>query len=780
MWEASLRRLEFHKIIALLEAEANFDGGRKRAAQISPQFELNAAIRRLEETKQGVDLVVTRDTSFISQAHDLGTHLQRARTYALLNAEELSEVALTLKVMRQCRALDGDKKRVYINNLLQGMADLGALERYLFSLVDEHGQLRDDATSELKSIRQRMGAARQRIREYLREFVRGSENHKYLQDDVITERNGRYVVPVRQEYRHQVKGLIHDESASGATVYVEPERVVTAGNEVRKLEAEEKREIERILREASAKVAVNSEEIAANLELLNELDFILARARLALSMDAYYPRLNDQGIVQLERARHPLIPRAQAVPIDLELGKEFDVLVITGPNTGGKTVTLKTVGLLTVMAMAGLFIPARENSMLSIFDQVFVDIGDEQSIEQSLSTFSAHMTNLIDILAHMTSRSLILLDELGSGTDPQEGAALARAILETLVEQGVRAVVTTHHSGLKTLAYTNPRMQNACVEFDPVSLKPTYILTIGLPGQSNALAIARRLGLDGDIIDRATEFVPRTEVELGHMIREFKNARRETEQEKSEVKKLTASLKSQEQELEERRQQLETAYEQRLQAAEKEARRYLLEAREEAEVVVSELKDLLKDKEKLKWHQIEESRAKLKKITPLKHEPVEEPATNADELRVGDYVEVRTLRQRGYILEGPNSNQDYVVQIGIMKVTVSRGDLSKRLAPEEAKSREARKTYLEKAKTISPEIDLRGQLAEEALENLEQYLENARLAGLERVRIIHGKGTGALRSAVREYLQGHHYISEYSQAANNEGGFGVTIARLYR
>lgn len=780
MWEDSLRRLEFYKIVALLEAEASFAGGRKLATQIMPLFELSAATHRLEETRQGVEVVMTHDTSFMSRAHDLSTHLQRARTHALLNTEELSQVALTLNVMRQAASLTGNHQRQRINNLLQKMVAMAGLERYLFSIVDEYGMLRDDATPELRSIRQRMGSARQRIRDYLREFIRGSENQKYLQDDVITERNGRYVVPVRQEYRNQVKGLIHDESSSGATVYIEPERVVTGGNEVRKLEAEEKREIERILREASAKVAVNCEEIASNLEILNELDFILARARLALTMEAYYPRLNDQGTVQLERARHPLIPKAKAVPIDLELGHKFDVLVITGPNTGGKTVTLKTVGLLTVMAMAGLFIPARENSMLSIFDQVFVDIGDEQSIEQSLSTFSSHMTNVIEILAKMTTRSLVLLDELGSGTDPQEGAALARAILETLADKGVRAIVTTHHSGLKTLAYNNPRMQNGCVEFDPISLKPTYILTIGLPGQSNALAIARRLGLDGSIIDRAKKFVPRTEVELGNMIQDFKNARQETEQEKAEVKKLTTALKSGERELEERRQQLEAAYEQRLQAAEKEARRYLMEAREEAEVVVGELKELLKDKDKLKWHQIEESRAKLKKITPLKYMPVEEPGLNEDELRIGDYVEVRSLRQRGYILEGPSSNQEYSVQIGIMKVTASRSDIVKHIAPEEVKSRQARRTYLEKAKTISPEIDLRGQLAEEALDNLEQYLENAYLAGLDRIRIIHGKGTGVLRTVVREYLHGHRYVSEFSQAVQSEGGFGVTIARLHR
>ncbi|MGE5380268.1 MAG: endonuclease MutS2 [Methylocystaceae bacterium] len=780
MWEDSLRRLEFYKIVTLLEAEASFPGGRKLAGQISPQRDLAAATRRLDETRQGVELVMTRDTSFISRAHDLEVHLRRAHTYAQLNPEELSEIASTLKVMRQCSAFKSDKGHEYINSLVSAMTDLGPLERYLFSLVDEYGQLRDDASPELKSIRQRMGTARQRIRDYLKEFVRGGENQKYLQDDVITERNGRFVVPVRQEYRNQIRGLIHDESASGATVYIEPERVVTAGNEVRKLEAEEKREIERILREASAKVAANYEGIYASLEILSELDFILARARLALSMEAYYPRLNDQGRVQLERARHPLIPRAQAVPIDVELGQGFDVLVITGPNTGGKTVTLKTVGLLTVMAMAGLFIPARENSMLSLFDQVFVDIGDEQSIEQSLSTFSSHMTNVIDVLNSMTPQSLILLDELGSGTDPQEGAALARAILENLVDKGVRAVVTTHHSGLKTLAYTNPRMQNACVEFDPVSLRPTYVLTIGLPGQSNALAIARRLGLDADIIERAAEFVPRTEIELGNMIREFKNARRETEQEKAEVRKLTVALKGKEHELEERRQQLETVYEQRLQNAEKEARRYLMEAREEAEIVIDELKNLLKDKEKIKWHQIEETRAKLKKIAPLQREPAEEMDNDSHQLLVGDYVEVRSLRQRGYILDGPSSSQEYTVQIGIMKVTASRDDLSKKLAPEEVKSRQARKTYLEKAKNISPEIDLRGQLAEEALENLEQYLENAHLAGLERIRIIHGKGTGALRSAVRDYLHGHRYVLDFSQAAPNEGGFGVTIAHLYR
>ena len=541
-------------------------------------------------------------------------------------------------------------------------------------------------------------------------------------------------------------------------------------------ELEEEREIERILSEASRHIAPYVEELVNNLELLKKFDFILARARLALEMNGVRPIFNDRGLVRLRTARHPLLG-SEAVPIDLELGQKFDILVITGPNTGGKTVALKTVGLLVLMGMAGLFVPAGEGSELSCFDAVYADIGDEQSIEQSLSTFSSHMSNIIRILGCASSQSLVLLDELGAGTDPLEGSSLARAILEELLARQAKAVVTTHQSELKAFAYQHERVENASVEFDPITLMPTYKLAIGIPGQSNAFEIAERLGLKGSIVARARECVPQQELELGRMLRDLKEARFRVETERQQMAVLQRELREERDQLQEAAARFEEERREALRRIRREGEAYLTRTRREADEVLGEIKELLKQKESIKWHELERPRRRLRKLrmtVPREEEPAAEP----DDLIPGSYVEIRNIGQKGYILEGPNASGEVMVQVGIMKLTVDQDQLRPMQSPEQKVMRSRTRTFLDKARQINPERDLRGMTVADALHEVEKYLEDAHLAGLEQVRIIHGKGTGALRKAIQDWLGRNSRIKSFRDGERTEGGFGVTVVYL--
>jgi len=585
-------------------------------------------------------------------------------------------------------------------------------------------------------------------------------------------------VPVKQEYRYEVKGIVHDESASGATVFIEPLAVVEQNNRIRSLQGEEKREIERILRELSSQIAAYRDELDHNVRILSEIDAIYARARLAYHMNAFRPQVDDSGILDLSRARHPLLGD-KAVPIDVRLGQDFDMMVITGPNTGGKTVALKTVGLLVLMTMAGLFIPARESSRVSVFDEVFVDIGDEQSIEQSLSTFSSHMSNIIHILKHSDSKSLVLIDELGAGTDPAEGASLARVILEEFRNKGAKVIVTTHQSELKYYAYQTERVVNASVEFDPKTLQPTYRLTIGTPGQSNALEIAARLGLEERLVEAARQLMPVKEIELSNMIRELKEKTYFLEQSYRETERLRLELTKEKQALQEEKERLEAQKAAILARARSEADSYLRTVKREAEEAVQELKNLLKEKDKPpKWHEVEQKRQRIRELH------VEEPWRESTaeiapaDLKPGDYVLIKNINQRGYVLEGPDPQGEVTVQVGILKLNVSQDQLVPSESPEEKKYQRKNQSFLEKARTISKEIDVRGKLAEEAIQEIDKYLEDANLVGIDSVRIIHGKGTGALRKAVRNFLQDHRYVQSFQDGAREEGGYGVTVVKL--
>lgn len=772
-----LKKLEFDRILEMLAGVAFSETGRRRALKVTPSISREIIMQRLDETAEAMELIRFGEPGFLVLVKPIEAQLARAKIGSMLNPGELFDTYRVLRASRLAHKYVGEKAR-RLNELCQGLYINNELEKEINQAVDEDGLLKDDATPALRSIRNQINSNRLRIKDYLQDFIHSSANQKMLQESLITERDGRYVVPVKQEYRSSIKGIVHDESASGATVFIEPVSVVEANNRIRQLQAEEKREIERILMHLSRAVGTCTQELANNMEILSILDLIFARARLAYSMDAYRPEINEQGIIEIEKGRHPLLGD-RAVPVNVSLGRDYDILVITGPNTGGKTVALKAIGLLTLMAMSGLFIPAREKSRISIFKSIFVDIGDEQSIEQSLSTFSSHMKNMVSILTNVDNRSLVLIDELGAGTDPIEGAALARAILENLRDRHARVVVTTHQSELKSFAFANDRVENACVEFNPVTLMPTYKLTIGMPGQSNAFEISSRLGLNDKVVARARELVPRQEMEMGNMIASLKESKHRFETFSQEVEVLKRKLNEQNQTLAQEREQFERERDAILSRSKQESEQYIRRVKKEAEEALQEFKQAIKDKNNPpRWHEIEKSRQKLKQLENSR--VPEKPVTSFSqhEIKVGDYVKLVDLGQSGYIIDGPSAQGNYIVQVGIMKLTANKDKLVLSESPDEQKIFRDRISFLEKAKHISPEIDLRGCLAEDALIQIDRYLEDANLAGLNRVSIIHGKGTGALRKAVREYLKGHRYVKSYRDGLNEEGGFGVTVVEL--
>jgi len=778
MNQKTLNKLEFDKIKDMLAALASFEGGMRKACELEPVSSPDTVNLWLDETEEAMERLRFGEPGFLSGLKLLDSHLARVRSGGILSAVELRDIYRSLASSRQAISYTSGKKMSRLNELCSGLESNPDLERKLHTAISDEGDLRDDASAALKSIRSQINTLRLRIKDYLQDFIRSTNNQKYLQEALVTERDGRYVVPVRQEFRYEVRGIVHDESSSGATVFIEPLPVVEQNNRIRSLQMEEKREVERILRELTLVVAMFVDEIEYNMKILSQLDLIIARARLAYKMNAYRPEMNDRGIIEINRARHPLLG-SDAVAVNIELGKSFDTPGITCPNTGGKTVVLKTIGLLTVMAMSGLFVPARENSRISVFNSIYVDIGDEQSIEQSLSTFSSHMKNIISILAHVNNKSLVLLDELGAGTDPVEGAALARVILEDMRKKNARVVVTTHQSELKNYAFQHERVQNSCVEFDPVSLRPTFELSIGMPGQSNALAIAARLGLKKELVNEARRLIPENEMEIGNMLRQLKESRSEYDSLSRELEVRRQELIEEKERFDHEREEYNREQEAIVQKIRTEANAYLKEIKAEAGEVVDELRELLNDREKPpKWHEIEQKRQRLKKMPSFEPESSGLEILGAQDLKTGDYVNIKDINQKGYVLGGPNQQGEVMVQAGIMRLSVKKDQLVKLDSPEERAYRYRNETFLEKVGHISKEIDVRGQVVDDALVLIDKYLEDANLVGLTSVAIIHGKGTGALRRAVRDYLRDHRYVKAFRDGMMAEGGHGVTIVEL--
>ena len=781
MKERTLRVLEFTKILDMLASFAVTDMGREACLKLTPLSDLAQVNEALEETEEAQVILTYLGDSPLIGFPDVRPYLTLAAKGATLNPKALLSVAECLRASRAARsALVTDRDNTpRITGLASHLQTFRQLEDAITGAIISEEELSDHASPQLADIRRHIKQSNERVREKLNSMVHGASFSKYLQESIVTVRDGRYCIPVKQEYRQFVPGLVHDQSSTGATLFIEPMAVVELGNDLKQWKAKEREEIERILLELSGQVGAQSEMIEGNIYVLTRLDFIFAKGHLSREMNAVLPHMNDQGRIRLVRVRHPLIPREKVVPCDLWLGQDFTTLIITGPNTGGKTVTLKTVGLLTLMAQAGLHVPGNLGTELSIFEQVYADIGDEQSIEQSLSTFSSHMTNIVEIMNEVTQRDLVLFDELGAGTDPTEGAALAQTILDTLLKRQVRTVATTHYSELKAYALSTPGVENASVEFDVESLRPTYRLSIGIPGKSNAFEISRKLGLDERLIDGAKELLSKEDVRFEDVIANAEYHRQIAEREREmaeETRKETVRLRN---EAEKLRKEIEQSKDKSMQKAKAEARRILENARREADGIIGELK-AMKKQAQIPEHELQ----KLKKRMDDNLDAVSEGIGEANEtgftppktVRVGENVEIVHLKTKAVVLSLPDSKNEVQVQAGIMKMKVPLKQL-RVIEQEKPKASKVLRSAAA-AKTVPMEVDVRGMNLEEATEAVDTYLADAVLAGLNEVSIIHGKGTGVLRTGIQKHLKRHLNVKSFRDGMYGEGEQGVTVVTL--
>jgi len=780
MNEKSLRVLEWPKVRQMVVDRASFSLSREMLGQLQPKTELSEVVRDLNLTTEGVRLLWKHGEPPFGGASDIRTAVNRARLGGILDPQQLLSVADLLYCTAQLKKYLSDEDGP-LSEYRDGLVPLQSVRDEIERCLDHDGTVRDWASPELGKIRSKMRALANRLKERLDNLVHSSEMQKVLQEPIITVRNGRYVVPVKAEYRSRFSGIVHDQSGSGATLFMEPAFAVELNNELSVAAQEEQAEVERILKRLSLSVGEHGQELLENLQIAAELDCIFAKARCSRAMDAVEPAINGEGRIHIKQGRHPLL-KGPVVPIDIWLGQDFHVLVITGPNTGGKTVTLKTVGLFCLMAQAGLHIPAAAGSTLPVFQGIYADIGDEQSIEQSLSTFSSHMSTIVQILGEVQEGSLVLLDELGAGTDPTEGAALATAILDYLRARRIHTVATTHYSELKTYAYSHEGVENASVEFDLKTLKPTYRLSIGIPGKSNAFAISRRLGLDSEIVERGQELLSSQHVRVEDLIGEMESSRRQAEQDRVAAERLRREYE-----------ELKVRYEKRLKELEERREELLQQAREEARELLDQVQDelnrILGEARRMSREELEESvkeyRQRIQaRSEELRREIKEKPkAEGPRNLKRGEAVRIKSLRQNGFVLEPPGASGDVAVQAGIMRITVPLSDLERLDSPQpvqEVRASGTRRANLAKSAQIRSEIDLRGKTVEEGLALVDKYLDDAFLSSIGRVRLIHGKGTGALGDAIQRYLAGHPHVKEFRYADPNQGGHGVTIVEIHR
>ncbi|MCX7843528.1 MAG: endonuclease MutS2 [Clostridia bacterium] len=792
MDERTLRILEYDKIIKKLAALTVSDLGRELAEALVPVKEYTRVESLLKETSDGVSFIVRRGSPPMGGVHDIRGSLKRVGMGAVLSPGELLRVADTLRAARNLKAYAGDssisvEEGNTVNELIKCLNTNKRVEdRINLAIVNEE-EISDGASSALASIRRQIRDQQNSIKEKLNSIIRSSKHQKYMQESIVTMRGDRYVVPVKQEYRNEIPGLVHDASSSGATIFVEPMEVVEANNSIRQLKVKERVEIERILAELTADVAEILDSLNANVSLLASLDFIFAKSRLSVDYRCVCPRLNNEKRIIIKKGRHPLLDPKTVVPIDLWIGDEFSTLVITGPNTGGKTVTLKTAGLFTLMAQAGLHVPANEGTEIGVFDKVFADIGDEQSIEQSLSTFSSHMKNIVKILDNADDRSLALFDELGAGTDPTEGAALAMAILEHLRKSGAITIATTHYSELKIYAISNEYVENACCEFDVETLRPTYKLLIGVPGKSNAFAISRRLGLPENVLSRAKEFLSREDIQFEDILMTIEKNRSEAEKEKIRIESYRIEIEKLKNELEDQKLKLSAQKDRMLREAKEEARKLLLQAKEDAEGIIEEMRRLDAEREASERNKAaEELRLKLKrKVGEIEDSlsqslmPKQGYVKPPKNLKPGDSVIIANLNQKGVVLTPPDKNGEAVIQAGIMKINVHVTNL--RIDDEQkacSHTTGSGKIGVYKAKSIKTEVDVRGMNLDDALEAVDKYLDDAYMAGLKEVTIIHGKGTGILRNGIHQFLKSNARIKSFRLGKYGEGEHGVTFAEL--
>jgi DNA mismatch repair protein MutS2 len=792
----ALKSLEFHKITDMLAQKAASKPGKVRCAELVPFTGLDDVIRAQKETTEAAGYILQKGSLPLGGIADIGGAIARAVAGGMLQPEELLQVSRCLYVFGKVMAygqLSTKSSKVNEASENAGSSVLGGyfealtldegLEREISRCIKDSGEIADNASAKLSEVRRSIGAAHDKIRDKLQGILHSTSHKNMLQDAIITMRGDRFCVPVKAEYRGSFPGMVHDQSSTGATVFMEPLSVVELNNKIKDLRFDEKREEEKILYKLSGQVGENAENLEANLEIITFLDFVFARGELSLQMRASEPVFNNRGYVNIRKGRHPLLAQDKVVPTDIYLGGEFSMLLITGPNTGGKTVSLKTVGLFTLMGQAGLHIPAFDNSELAVFEEVFADIGDEQSIEQSLSTFSSHMTNIVSILEKLSNNALVLLDELGAGTDPTEGAALAIALLSHLHARKIRTVVTTHYSELKLYALSTENVENASCEFDVETLRPTYRLLIGIPGKSNAFAIAKRLGLHDKIIDEARALLSQKDIRFEDVITDLEASKKQVliEQDRAAVYRREAEkLREDAAKLEEK---LRTQKEKILQQARDEAQTLVREARKEADTLITEVRKQLENAERA---EIESARKTAREgLTALEssfaatqEKPTRTPPEN---LRRGDRVFIHSLNQSGTVSNPPDSNGETQIQAGIMKIKVHISDLSleaedpTKKAADFIKNRQHSPKNKVKSSNISPEIDLRGLMQDEAANQAETYLDEAFLASLSTVTLIHGKGTGALRKAIHNMLKRQPNVKEFRLGKFGEGEDGVTI-----
>jgi DNA mismatch repair protein MutS2 len=778
--------LEFNKVKEQLQKKVASSLGREKVANLIPSTQYEEVVKWQEATDEATTVLRLRGNVPLGGIFDVRSSVKRAEIGGTLSSNELLDVASTIYAARQVKQFieqvveDEDLQLPIITEHIEKLMPLPEVEQTIKMSIDENGTVLDGASDQLRGIRQKLRSTESRIREKLESLIRSSSAQKMLSDAIVTIRNERFVIPVKQEYRSAYGGIVHDQSSSGATLFIEPQAIVTLNNELQEAKVKEKQEIERILIALTVQVAEVANELRQNVYLLGELDFMFAKGRYSHELKASKPKMNDRGYIKLVKAKHPLIAQEDVVANDIELGDQYTSIVITGPNTGGKTVTLKTLGLFTLMAQAGLQIPALDGSEMAVFKHVFADIGDEQSIEQSLSTFSSHMVNIVDILQKVDHESLVLFDELGAGTDPQEGAALAISILDQVYERGARVVATTHYPELKAYGYNREGVVNASVEFDIETLSPTYKLLIGVPGRSNAFEISKRLGLSAEVIERAKGYIGSETNKVENMIASLEDSRRQSEHEleeaeelRKEAQKLHKELQSQIIEFNEKRDKLYEKAEEKAQATVK-------AASEEAEKIISDLRKMSqKNYALVKEHELIEARKRLEDAVPTLEKSKKKPAAPKKQertLQAGDEVKVLSWGQKGTLVERV-SNNEWQVQMGIMKMKVKEKDLEYISSPKPVETKPLA-TVKGKDYHVNLELDLRGERYENALIRVEKYIDDALLANYPRVSIIHGKGTGALRKGVQEYLKNHRSVKNIRFGEASEGGSGVTVVEF--
>ncbi len=800
MNKRTLRILEYYKVVEQLTGFATCPEGKRLCERLKPSTDLAEIEKNQERTRDALARVYQYGSISFSGVYPIGEAMKRISIGASLSVAELLDIAKLLKVTLVAKQY-GEKvqdkeesgldiRKDSLTPYFESLMPLEHLAREINRCIISEDEIADDASSALKDIRRDMKNVNQKIHTVLNGIVTGQNSQSMLQDSIVTMRNGRYCIPVKSEYKSQFPGMVHDQSATGSTFFIEPMAVVQLNNELKEMAAAEMVEIEKILANLSEQVAGCQDGIIQNVKLLTELDFIFAKAKYAKSYNGTEPLLNDKGMIEIKQGRHPLLEKHKVVPVDIRLGDDFSMLIITGPNTGGKTVSLKTLGLFTLMGQSGLHIPAFQGSKLAVFKDVFADIGDEQSIEQSLSTFSSHMTNIVYIMRHAAKDTLVLFDELGGGTDPVEGSALAIAILSQLHSEDIRCMATTHYSELKTFAMTTPGIENACCEFDVETLSPTYHLLIGIPGKSNAFAIAQKLGLSKTIIEQAMSQVDNDTVDMETILADLEKSKKTIEAEqaeiianKEEIKKLKERLASKNEHIEQRKQDI-------LRNAREEAREILEEAKSFADESIRKYNNWEKKPQSANNKDMEKARGEIRDRLKSVNSKLEYKTSNrksknkASDFHLGDSVHVISMNTDGIVRSLPNGKGMITIQMGILQSTVPISDVEviKEDASKSAKQTKQKVNQygasMNKSRTIKPEINLLGLTVDEAIMELDKYLDDACLSHLSQVRIVHGKGTGALRKGVHEYLRKQKYVKSFRLGEFGEGDAGVTIVEL--